>query len=192
MTNLRLESAYAGATAAILDAVRGAADTIATTYQEDNATVLALLWARVADSFKTRSRNENDGRMSKWRCRFRIYRDNAQDEPYADSDAELPPDRPGTSILTGLPGVADEVAALASVCHPGTVIVGLSQEELDRKLKGLRPTLSRRGGNATWRVPYSTIEATGTAMLARQNGERSSERGWLMRVDIARETETEA
>lgn len=181
MTNLRLESAYAGATAAILDTVRGAADTIATTYQEDNATVLAMLWARVADSFKTSSRSENDGRMSKWRCRFRIYRDNAQDEPHADSDAELPPDRPGASVLAGLPNVAAEVIALASICHPGTVIVGLSREELDRKLKGLRPTLSRRGGNAVWRVPYSTLETF---------DERSSERGWLMRVDIIRETET--
>lgn len=181
MSDLRLESAYAGATAAILDTIRQSADAIASAYQEDNATALAALWSRVADNFNTGTRGETDGRTARWRCRFRIYSDDDPDEPTADSDSELPPDRRGETVIAGLPNVAAEVVALATVFHTAAVIAGLSREELERRLKGLRPTLSRRGGNATWRVPYSTLETY---------NERSRERGWLMRVDIVRETES--
>lgn len=181
MSDLRLESAYAGATAAILDTLRQSADSIASAYHEDNAMALATLWARVAGCFDIATKGETDGRTAKWRCRFRIYSTMDPDEPAADSDSELPPDRPGETVIFGLPSVAAELVALAGAFHGRSVVKGLSRDELARRINALRPTLSRRRGNAVWRVPYTTIEIF---------NERTTERGWLMRVDIVRETET--
>lgn len=119
-------------------------------------------------------RPDLDGRAVKWRTRTRIYdRTRLGDEPVADTDPDLSPDAKGTSVLVGLPGVAMEVRELAhayhETCqHPGPC-VGLELVTLLHKLKGLRPTLSRRGGNAVWRLPYTVAG-----------------REWLARVDIER------
>lgn len=177
MTDLRLESAYAGATSAVLDTLRQASDSIASTYQESNAVVLATLWSRVAGHFKA-GPNENDARSAKWRCRFRIYRKDDLNDPVADSDDEMPSDRPGSMVISGMPNVATELAVLAAIFHGKASVLGLSRQELERRLNALRPTLSRRKGNAVWRVPYYTSE---------KFNDQTRERGWLMRVDIIRE-----
>ncbi len=115
-----------------------------------------------------------DARTQAWRIRVRLYHRDRRDEPEADSDPDLSPDRQGTTVVHGLPAVAEELSVLASRYH-GVECIGLEREVLLHKLKSLRPTLSRRGGDAVWRVTYTT-----------PTGE------WLARVDVAREPQQEA
>lgn len=101
---------------------------------------------------------ETDKRAATWLCRFRIYSDrDGFTEPEADSDDDLDPGAPGTTLIKGLRAVGDYAVQLAAAYHdnPGP-LAGLSGEALDKKVAGLRPTLSRRGGNATWRLYYNT------------------------------------
>lgn len=109
-----------------------------------------------------------DGRTSKWRVRVRLYRTSKLNEPEADSDPDLPADQLGATICAGLPAVATHLIALAAGYH-GQSSAGLDTATLHHRLKSLRPTLSRRQGNAAWRVPYSNAD-----------GE------WMARVDIAK------
>lgn len=119
-----------------------------------------------------------DGRAAQWRCRVRLYRGerDAGDagEPQADTDPDAQANAPGSAVLSGLPAVADELAALAAAYH-GSDCSGLERDTLLHRLKALRPTLSRRGGDAVWRVPYAVYEANGGAGHA-----------WLARVDVER------
>jgi len=111
-----------------------------------------------------------DARTTSWRVRVRLYDQRSPSDPAADSDSELPPDVPGHAVLRGLPGVADHVAGLATDWHGSMThgeVKGLDGPTLRHRLKSLRPTLSRRGGNAVWRVPYTVAGAD-----------------WLARVDI--------
>lgn len=122
---------------------------------------------------------EADGRAQRWRVRVRLYNAARMDEPEADSDPDLAPERNGATILAGLPAVADHLAALASGFHK-QACAGLDAATLRHKLKSLRPTISRRGGDAVWRVPYRVFQA-GDAF----HGE-SREQDWLARVDVER------
>ena len=115
---------------------------------------------------------EHDGRVASWRVRVRLYRADRADEPEADSDPDLPPDKPGATILPGLPAVAEHLATLAQGFHAGAA-AGLDNATLRHRLKGLRPTISRRGGDAVWRVPYRVAVA-------------GSAQDWLARVDVER------
>lgn len=117
---------------------------------------------------------EHDGRAARWRCRIRLYDDARPGEPAADSDPELPADAAGTVFCAGLKGVADTVLQLAEVFHGTAELPGLDPDTLDRKIPGLRPTLSRRGGNACWRLKYTTPRGA----------------HWLARVDLERVEET--
>lgn len=101
---------------------------------------------------------DKDGRAATWLCRFRIYSDrDAFIEPLADSDDELDAGAAGTTRIKGLRAVADYAVQIAGLFHdnPGP-LVGLDGDTLDMKVNGLRPTLSRRGGNAVWRLYYNT------------------------------------
>lgn len=114
---------------------------------------------------------ERDGRAAQWCARFRFYKGSTAD-PYADSDEELPADAPGAQTFSGLPAVAAELHRLGLWLHgkaDATVLSGLELDTLLHKLRGLRPTISRRKGNAVWRVSYSV---GGVA--------------WLARVDVVR------
>lgn len=113
--------------------------------------------------------NQHDGRAVAWRVRVRLFGPNNLKELAADSDPDLPVESLGATVLQGLPAVAEHVAALAMGFH-GVPCAGLDLGTLQHKIKGLRPTLSRRGGNATWRLNYSTPD-----------GE------WIARADLARE-----
>lgn len=181
--NIARGVAFHSAVNTTLGNMQAAADAIARDFNEDNATVLAAIAAAVGDHFSTARGSVMDSRTARWRCRFRIYDAQHMDEPVADSDDELPPDRPGTMLIHGLPNVAVELRALAQGFHGSAALVGLSREELDRRLRGLRPTISRNKGRGVWRVPYDTLETF---------NERSLRRGWLMRVDILREIGDEA
>ena len=113
-----------------------------------------------------------DQRAALWRVRVRLYDNVRPDEPEADSDPDFAPDMAGETVLRGLPAVAEHVQHLATAYHEKLEgpITGLETEVLLHRLKGLRPTLSRRGGNGVWRVPYQVQGA----------GE------WLARVDVQR------
>lgn len=117
-----------------------------------------------------------DKRTRPFRARIRLYC-NGADEPDADTDMELPADKPGTLVLRGLPAVAAELAALCAHFH-GQACAGLDAATLRWRLNGLRPTLSRRGGNGVWRVPYDVAIGKET-------------QPWLARVDLVREQETD-
>jgi hypothetical protein len=122
---------------------------------------------------------ELDKRARKWRVRIRLYDMIADDtEPRADSDPELSPDQPGTLICAGLKGVVDTVLQLAVAYHGTGALSGLDTETLDARIPGLRPTLSRRGGNAVWRIPYDTVRSFDPT------GQRKP--AWLARVDLER------
>jgi len=113
--------------------------------------------------------SSSDARTAQWRVRVRLYREPQLTEPEADTDKEQAPDYPGETVIAGLPGVAEHLRELAIVYH-GPVTAGLDAATLLHRLKALRPTLSRRGGDAVWRVPYTVSGA-----------------GWLARVDVRRE-----
>jgi hypothetical protein len=176
----RLKSAVATALGGLLTHMREAADSIAADFNLDNMAAMSLLGRGIADQFQEPSAAAvMDGRTAQWRCRFRIYDARNNAEPVADTDPELAPGAPGTMVIAGLPNVATTLAQIASQFHGDHTLAGLSGEELSRRLRGLRPTLSRRGGTATWRVPYDTLQSY---------NERAMKRSWLMRVDISRET----
>lgn len=109
-----------------------------------------------------------DTRARSWRVRVRLYRASAMLEPLADTDPTRDPGAPGDAILHGLPAVAEYVAQLALDYH-NAPCEGLELQTLRHSLRGLRPTISRRGGDAVWRLRYSV------------GGEP-----WLARVDVLR------
>lgn len=109
-----------------------------------------------------------DARAAQWRVRVRLYDKGNPDEPEADTDPDASPDAPGSIVIAGLPEVAVYLGSVAVEFH-GQQCPGLDHATLLHRLKSLRPTLSRRGGNAVWRVPYSTLE-----------------RAWIARVDVER------
>lgn len=148
----------------ITDAVKAAAIKAGVSIETAHAAFAAALrpWLRTQGAVIT------DGRTNRWRVRVRLYDSAHPDDAAADTDPDLKPDEGGTEIIPGLPNVAGYVAEIAAGFHQITC-VGLDGPTMRHKLKGLRPTLSRRGGNAVWRLPY-VVNA----------------REWLARVDIER------
>lgn len=117
-----------------------------------------------------------DGRAGWWHFRARLYDmqvNQTEPMPGADSDLELEPDQPGAEIVRGLWKVAHEAAAAAGGYH-GTTLRGLSSEVLEKKIRGLRPTLSRNNGRATMRIPYDTPDS-----FTADGAER-----YMIRIDI--------
>lgn len=144
-----------------------------------------VAWAALVGEFVKRAKErspdiigEADGRLQRWRSRVRLYNAARMDEPEADSDPDLPADSSGATVLLGLPAVADDLAILASKYHKAAC-AGLDGDTLRHRLKSLRPTISRRHGNATWRVPYRVFVPRNTI----QDG---GEQEWLARVDVER------
>lgn len=176
---MTISEQVSGAVDMLARGLQESADIIAAQNALDNAEALRLVWRGLCNKFSTHSPTDIDARTVNWRIRIRLYDQRQPNDPAADTDPELPPDRPGTTILRGLPAVADEVIQLARAFHNSPEpLKGLSTEELDRRLRGLRPTLSRRGGNAVWRLPYDTVD----------QWREGSPGSWLARVDIERVT----
>jgi hypothetical protein len=119
-----------------------------------------------------------DGRAEWWSFRVRLYDMNlnrAEPMPGADSDGDLEADQPGKEVARGLWKVAHEAAAAAGGYH-GCALRGLTGDVLERKVRGLRPTLSRNAGRATMRIAYDTMES-----FSGEGNER-----YMIRVDIAK------
>lgn len=118
-----------------------------------------------------------DGRAQWWLFRVRLYDMHVNpDEPIADSDANLSADLPGATQVRGLWKVLSEAAAGAADYHAPATLRGWTAEDQERKLRGIRPTLSRNRGRASLRVQYDT-EASVTD--ARDHTPR-----YLARIDI--------
>ena len=107
--------------------------------------------------------SDKDARTIPWRARFRFYTYARPDEPSHDSDSELPPDAPGAEIFYGLRAVAASMVSYAATIHGTSYLPGLMPDDVERTLRGIRPTLSRRKGSAVIRVGYDT-EATFTTL----------------------------
>lgn len=122
-----------------------------------------------------------DKRAQAWRVRIRLYRA-GQSVPEADTDPELPEGAAGSTVLSGLSAVAEELASLAALFHAGQRVTGLDPVNLTRRIASLRVSLQRGSGTAVWRVDY-LIE---TPPLSNYLG-LSVPRGWLARVDVVRE-----
>jgi hypothetical protein len=126
----------------------------------------------------------DDGRAGYWRFRVRLYDMQAnRTEPMrgADSDEGLEPDQPGSTVARGLWKVASEGMEAAHSYH-GQACRGLSQETLERKIRGLRPTLSRNQGRATMRIPYDLLDS----FQDRPGSER-----YLIRIDVEKAPDPE-
>lgn len=176
---MTISDQVSGAVNILARGLQDSADLIAAENGLNNADAVQLIWRGLGAVYSGRSAAEVDGRAAQWRIRIRLYDMRQPDEPQADTDPELPPDQAGTTILRGLPAVADEVMQLANAFHASPrPLKGMNPEELDRRLRGLRPTLSRRKGNAVWRIPYDTFET-----WRELEGHQAA---WLARVDITR------
>lgn len=168
------------------DALDVAAMAQANALAEAQAMPLPAAWSTLIAEFVRRAKERTsgsimvaDGRSARWRVRIRLYNTARMDEAEADSDPDLPADRMGAEIIEGLPGVTEHLAVLATAFHK-QACAGLDNATLLHRLKGFRPTLSRRGGEGTWRVPYR-IYITGDAFKG-----DSREQDWLARVDVER------
>lgn len=144
---------------------------LAVVYQD----VMRETRSRLATSDDT---NPADNRAALWRARVRLYIEDRPNEPEADSDDDLPPEAPGTTTCQGLPAVAHLLAELAHGFH-NAACSGLDMATLRHRLKSLRPTLSRRGGDAVWRVPYEVAAKD-------KFGDGTHVEKWLARVDVER------
>lgn len=122
---------------------------------------------------------ELDGRAAWWRIRVRIYDMRQGDEPRADSDPELSPEKPGALVVRGMPAVTETFAEMARAFHGETSLIGAGPEDLARKVKAFRPTLSRNKQRGTLRISYDTQD---THSLTDRPA------AWIARIDIQQET----
>lgn len=100
-----------------------------------------------------------DGRATVWRYRLRLYDMWQQPDtpmPGADSAPDREQDQDGEDVMIGLPALMTLVAA-QSVAYHDAQLIGMGHHDLERKIRGIRPTLSRRGGRATIRIEYDTL-----------------------------------
>lgn len=109
---------------------------------------------------------EGDKRAGYWRVRLRLF-SNGSGALEADSDPELPTDQPGATVVRGLPGVAEWAGDLLAAFHASRQeqAAWLDNATVQKKLKSLRPTLSRTHGKATWRVDYQVDSAPWRALI---------------------------
>lgn len=101
-----------------------------------------------------------DARERVYRVRLRLYdtRSASADDPIADSAEGLPADQPGIDRISGLPAIMAEAMTMAHQFHDRP-LRGWDHETVGRKIRGVRPTLSRTGGRGTIRVEYDTPES---------------------------------
>lgn len=94
----------------------------------------------------SRAEKPQDGRSQEWLCSVALFQAKGR-KPVLETEAEP---------FHGLPAIATGLAQLIAAFHESPMpIPGASADELHHLLRGLRVTISRRGGNdAVWRVRY--------------------------------------
>ena len=102
-----------------------------------------------------------DGRARNFFVRLRLYdtRSANHDDPIADSQEGLAADQIGTERICGLPEIMVTASGLAATFHDHRDLRGWDHETVQRKIRGVRPTLSRTGGRGTIRIEYDTPES---------------------------------
>lgn len=105
--------------------------------------------------------NEDDGRLVSFTVRLRAYDlqgPSGNIDPVYDSAPEREPDHPGVDVIAGVRNILTECAHELSLFH-GQALLGLTPEYLDKKERGIRPTLSRTGGRGRMTLDYDTKES---------------------------------
>ena len=92
-----------------------------------------------------------DGRMSAWAARLRIFDDAGL--LLADSDSERDATAPGETVVNGLPGAFRWACDLIGEFHPD-VDANALRDGFERRDATLRVALSRGGGRGSIGVPY--------------------------------------
>jgi len=166
---------YKKAIARIADHALNDARRLATSLSQAIGAPESKVLADVLDSVNERrpvsAQLEKDKRASYWRVRLKLFK-SSDGGLEADSDPELPLEEPGATVVRGLPGVAEWAGELVEAFHGGRgeTAKWLDNATTQKRLKSLRPTLSRKHGKAVWRVDYEV------------NGE-----AWRALIDIVRE-----
>jgi hypothetical protein len=136
----------------LMGQIRAQAVALAGQTGEPESKVLAELLDAINKHKPIAAKAEADKRTVRWRIRLLLYAPSG--ELVADTDPELPPEAPGTIVVASLPGVAEELHSTIMRHYGGHKLEGVTMPELLHRIRSLRPTLSRRGGAATWRVPF--------------------------------------
>lgn len=97
-----------------------------------------------------------DGRAALWRVRLTVWSGATEESRtlVADSDSPRPYEDHGSTLIQGLPGVAEWAWELISQAHAGRELLDLSLPAIKHKLRTLRVALSNQGGECLWRLRY--------------------------------------
>lgn len=157
-----------GATAEVMRAFWSAVTIVAEQAQVTEADAMMHMRRSVTDRVKAAKPTElvdytPDGRSALWRVRLTIWTGNTADDQslFADTDAPHPYERPGSTLIQGLPGVAEWAWDLIQQAHPGAAFQDISGPIIKHKLRTLRVALSNQGGEVVWRLRYVAEPAAG-------------------------------
>lgn len=97
---------------------------------------------------------KNDKRATAYRVRLTLFKNGVLE---ADSDPELPANTAGTETIRGLLEVGKWAREIAYGFHYGEgpgPITGFDDDDIQKSIKSLRPSLSRNDGTHNWRIKY--------------------------------------
>lgn len=97
----------------------------------------------------------SDKRMRRRLVRVRLVQDG---ETVADSHPDWAVTTPGDWQCDGYTGVVDVLRSTARMYHGSSIITGLDDDTMQRRIKSLRVKMARRVDKAAavaWTVPYS-------------------------------------
>lgn len=123
-----------------------------------------------------------DGRADWWKFRVRVYDQrragSSASDPVVDSNGpDADPGGDGIDKVRGLDRVMSELATGLHTFHDAGPLRGMSKDDLDKKVRGIRPRLSAAKGRATMRIEYDTTESFAEGKTPR----------FMARVDLVKE-----
>jgi len=152
--------------------IRAAAVNLAAQHNEPESKILADLLDAIVKHKPIMARAERDKRTKRYRIRLFLYHPSGQ--LIADTDPNLARELPGTTVVTSLPGVAEKLNDMVMTHYGQHKLDGVDMPTLLHRVRSLRPTLSRKDGVATWRVPF-----------------KMDDMPWRVDVDVRREEGTD-
>lgn len=105
--------------------------------------------------------NPDDARLVSFTVRLRAYdlqSAGREDDPVYDSAEGYPADHPGVDVIAGVRNVLTECVHELSVFHV-QALRDLTSDYLDKKERGIRPTLSRTSGRGKITLEYNTAQS---------------------------------